>query len=877
MEQYSKTFWSVPESDLLQTLQTTPQGLTSEEAEQRLKTYGPNRLKAKRKASSLTLFLGQFKSPLILILIFAAGLSFFLTDPVDATIILVIIFASSLLGFWQERGATNAIEKLLAIVQLKATLLRDGSQKQIPFEEVVPGDVVILDAGDGIPGDCLILESKDLFVNEATLTGETYPVEKSVGVLSADQPLSQRTNTLFMGTNVVSGTAKAVVVNTATKTEFGKVSDRLRFRPPETEFEHGVRRFGFFLLEVTLLLVIAIFVVNISTFYTTNQNTLEANIFTIVTSGASPLAIFVQFYNSSLATRSDILNFFLFALSLAVGLTPQLLPAIISVNLSHGARRMAKSKVIVKRLNSIENFGSMNVLCSDKTGTLTKGTVKLHSTLDLDGNGSEKVLLYSYINSFYETGFTNPIDQAIREHRHIDMSAYQKLDEVPYDFNRKRLSILVSENNTHLMVTKGALDNVLAVCSSAETSNGKIVSIKAVHEQIQKSFKDLSEQGFRTLGVAYRDLGSGSTITKDNEAEMTFLGLLIFEDPIKPGISKTVKKLEDLGITIKIITGDNRLVSENLCNRIGIPCKLILTGPELGKMSDEALLGQVNDVTVFAEVEPNQKERIIIALRKAGNVVGFMGDGINDASALHAADVGISVDSAVDVAKEAADIVLLEKDLNVLVQGVKEGRSTFANTIKYVFMASGNNFGNMFSMAGSSLVLSFLPMLPEQILLTNLLTDLPEMNIATDNVDQEFIDTPHRWNISFIRKFMILFGPLSSIFDYMTFGVLLFILGASPAEFRTGWFLESVVSAVLVVLVVRTRRPFFKSRPGKGLAITSAAIIIVTVIIPYTPLGTLFGFEPLTPEFLVLMGVIVLIYVVSAELTKRAFYKRVTF
>ncbi|WXG41759.1 MAG: HAD-IC family P-type ATPase [Candidatus Freyarchaeum deiterrae] len=877
MEQYSQTFWSVPAADLLQPLQTTPQGLKSEEAEQRLKIYGPNRLKPKKKTTSLSLFLAQFKSPLILILLFAAGLSFFLTDPLDATIILIIIFVSSLLGFWQERGATNAIAKLLAIVMLKATLLRDGSEKEIPFEDIVPGDVVILNAGDGVPGDCLILESKDLFVNEATLTGETYPVEKSVGVLPLDQPLSQRTNTLFMGTNVVSGTAKAVVVNTATKTEFGKVSDRLRFRPPETEFEHGVRRFGYFLIQVTLLLVIAIFVVNIFTFFINNQNQLAANVFALLTNLQSPLSIVFQFYSSTLSTRSQILNFFLFALTLAVGLTPQLLPAIISVNLSHGARRMAKSKVIVKRLSSIENFGSMNVLCSDKTGTLTKGTVQLHSTLDVEGNESEKVLLYAYINSFYETGFANPIDQAICAHHHIDMSGYQKLDEVPYDFIRKRLSILVSKSNTHLMVTKGALENVVEVCSSAETSNGKIVDIKKMKEQIQESFKELSEQGFRTLGVAYRDVGSSSLITKDHEADMTFLGLLVFEDPLKPGITKTLKKLEALGISMKIITGDNRLVATNLSEKIGLPCTRIITGPELRQMSDEALLGQVNDVVVFAEVEPNQKERIIIALRKAGNVVGYIGDGINDASALHASDVSISVESAVDVAKEAADIVLLEKDLNVLVQGVREGRSTFANTIKYVFMAAGSNFGNMFSMAGASLFLTFLPLLPEQILLLNLATDLPEMNIATDNVDPETVNKPRRWDISFIRKFMIVFGPLSSVFDYLTFGVLLLILGASPSEFRTGWFLESIISATLIVLVVRTRRPFYKSRPGKGLLITTIAVIIVSLIIPYTPIGTIFGFEPLPMEFLILMGIIIVIYIASAEIVKRAFYKRIKY
>ena len=839
-EIYQPAFWSIPAPELLQELQTTPQGLAKDEARQRLARYGFNLLKPKKRSDALTLLIDQFKSPIILILLFAVGLSLFLHDPADALIILLIVLVSGLLDFWQERGAMNAVEKLLAIVQIKTTVLRNRALEEIPVEEIVLGDIVVLNAGNVIPGDCLLLDSKDLFVDEATLTGETYPVEKAAGVLPTETPLNQRTNSLFMGTHVISGSAKALVVHTGKETEFGKVSERLKLRPPETEFERGVRRFGYLLMEVTLVLVIFIFAINV---YFTRP----------------------------------VLESFLFAMALAVGLTPQLLPAIISINLAHGAKRMAIEKVIVKRLASIENFGSMSVLCSDKTGTLTEGVVQLHSALDVHGKESEKVLLYAYLNAFYETGFANPIDEAIRTHHPFDVSLYQKLDEVPYDFIRKRLSILVSKGEQNLMVTKGAFQNVLAVCSSAEISEGTIANIAAVQEQIQQRFEEISHKGFRTLGIAYRDVGSASLITKDNEVTMTFLGFLILFDPPKPGINQIISQMKHLGVSLKIITGDNHLVAANVSQQVELLNPHILTGRDLHQMSDEALLKRVNEVDVFAEVEPNHKERIILALKKAGHVVGYMGDGINDASALHAADVGISVDSAVDVAKEAADIVLLEKDLGVLVQGLYEGRRTFANTLKYVFMATSANFGNMFSMAGASLFLPFLPLLPKQILLTNLLTDFPEMTIATDNVDKEMVERPRRWDIKFIRNFMMTFGIVSSVFDYLTFGVLLFILHATTDQFRTGWFLESVISASSVVLVVRSRKPFFKSRPGKYLLIATLMIVGVTLIFPYTPFGKTFGFSPLPISFLLFMGVIVILYIIAAEIAKRVFYKRVNF
>ncbi|MCX5807127.1 MAG: magnesium-translocating P-type ATPase [Proteobacteria bacterium] len=829
-------FWALSPNTLLTRLQATIDGLTGIEAQKRLQTFGPNTLKPKKRKDSLALILAQFKSPIIIILLFATGLSFILHDVTDALIILAIILVSGLLGFFQERGAVNAVQKLLSIVQVRTMTLRDGDFMDVPIEEVVPGDIIKLNAGDIIPGDCMIIESKDLFLDEATLTGETYPVEKETGILNEAAPLNRRTNTLFMGTHVVSGDGKAVVVHTGKDTEFGKISEQLKFRPPETEFEHGVSHFGYLLLEVTMILIILIFTIN------------------------------VYFHR-------PVLESFLFSLALAVGLTPQLLPAIISINLAHGAKRMAGQKVIVKRLASIENFGSMNILCSDKTGTLTEGLVQLHTVLDIEGRENEKALLYAYINAYYETGFTNPLDEAIRQYRQFDLSHMSKLNEVPYDFIRKRLTILVDNDNAHLMVTKGALSNVLAVCSTVEISGGEVADIGTFQEKINQQFIDLSNKGFRTLGLAYKDMGSQSSMTKDDEMHMTFLGFLVFFDPIKEGIIEVIKILKESGVTLKVITGDSELVAASVTERMNFPNRSILNGSSIREMSNEALMKKVNSVDIFAEIEPNQKERIILALRKSGNVVGYMGDGINDASALHAADVGISVNSAVDVAKEVADIVLLEKDLRVLANGVLEGRKTFANTLKYVFMATSANFGNMFSMAGASLFLSFLPLLPKQILFTNLLTDFPEMTIATDSVDQEMLNQPRKWNIKFIRNFMLVFGLLSSVFDYLTFGVLLLVLNASVEEFRTGWFMESVISASMIVLVIRTRGPFLKSRPGKALLTATFLVAVVTILFPYTPMGTLFGFAPIPLPYILTLLLIVVLYIISAEVAKRFFYK----
>ncbi|PJZ56041.1 magnesium-translocating P-type ATPase [Leptospira barantonii] len=834
----SDHFWSFTREECLERLDSKPNGLSEVEAKNRLFRFGENRLSSKKQSSSIGLFFSQFKSPIILLLFFAAGLSIVVRDSTDAIIILGIVFVSGILGFWQERGAMNAVSKLLAMVQIRVGVIRDSALKEIPLEEVVPGDILKLSAGDIIPADCILLESKDLFVNEATLTGETFASEKFTEVVSEDSPLSKRTNSLWMGTHVVSGEGKALVVKTGKETEFGKISERLKLRPMETEFEAGVRKFGFFLLHVTLLLVIAIFVVNVF-------------------------------------LHKPVLESFLFSLALAVGLTPQLLPAIISINLSHGAKKMAEKKVIVKRLAAIENFGNMNIICSDKTGTLTEGIVKLQSALDIYGNENKEVALNAFLNASFETGFVNAIDQSIRTDLNFDIAEFVKTDEIPYDFLRKRLSILVSHSGGHRMITKGALVNVLDICNFAKTEDGSQIEIEKVKDQILQKYEDLGKLGNRILGIAIKEIGERSKIEKSEEENLVFLGLLSFFDPPKKNVELTVSNLKNLGVSLKVITGDNRFVASSLCSRIGLENPNTLCGPELEKMSNEALIQKVGEVDVFAEVEPNSKERIIIALKKAGNVVGYIGDGINDVSALHSADVGISVEKAVDVAKNAADLVLLEKDLEVLVDGVKEGRTTFANTLKYVFMATSANFGNMFSMAGVSLFLPFLPLLPKQILLTNFLTDFPEMTIATDRVDTEMISSPKRWDIGAIRKFMVVFGMVSSFFDYLTFGVLQWVLHVNHDQFRTGWFIESVVSASLIVLVIRTRNAFFASRPGTPLFLTTLSIVLLTITIPYTPIAGLFGLVPLPPEFLALLVGIIVLYVTVAEITKRIFYKKV--
>ncbi len=839
-----------PIGALMASLGSSQTGLSEEEASSRLARFGPNSLAGPRGVHAPTLLLRQFSSPIVLILVGAALLSFGLASVTDGLIILTIVVAGGLLGFWQERGAARSIEQLLKTVQLTTVVLRQNQSITIPSQGVVPGDVVVLSAGAHIPADCRVLQECDLSIDAAALTGESYPVSKHPGELAAGAPISQQTNMLHLGTHVVSGTGLALVVSTGRSTAYGSIADRLRLRSPETEFERGVRRFGQLLLELTLGLVALIFAFNIY-------------------------------------LNRPVVDSFLFALALGVGLTPQLLPAIISVNLAQGAQRMARHRVIVKRLASIENFGSMDVLCADKTGTLTEGSAQVHAALSADGAPSPTTLFHAFINASFETGFENPIDIALRAQSLGDLTEWRKLDEVPFDFTRKRQSVLVQPPNSSqpLMISKGALAKVLEVCIDGELQ-GNRVPIADLHALIEQQYRQLSDQGYRLLGVAIRradgsaashelnqELSKG-VINRHSEQGMTFLGLIALNDPLKASIHRTVAELAQMGVRLKIITGDNGRVAARVAQEAGLANTEVITGQVLLQLSDTALRVRAAACDVFAEIEPNQKERLIGALRQSGHVVGFMGDGINDAPALHAADVGLSVQGAVDVAKEAADIVLLDGELAVLAAGIREGRRTFANTLKYVFMATSANFGNMFSMAGASLLLPFLPLLPKQILLTNLLTDLPEMTIATDRVDADWIERPRRWDIGFIKRFMLTFGLVSSVFDYLTFCVLLWLLRSDAALFRTGWFVESVVSAATIVLVVRTRGPLLKSRPSWPLWLTTLLVVMATVVLPYSALGRLFGFVALPPLFLLCLAVILVLYILSAEMAKRWFYRR---
>lgn len=829
------TYWSTTEENLLTALGSSKDGLTEEEAGNRFAQAKLNDLKSARKVGGFVLFLKQFTSPITLILIGAVILSFFLGDRTNAIIILAIIIVSASLSFYQEKGAADALQKLLSLVQITSSVLRSGKPQNIPVGEVVPGDIVLLSAGDTVPGDCRLLESRDLFLNEAALTGETFPAEKKCMQAPENAVPAARANSIFMGTHVISGTAKAVVAATGRNTEFGKISQHLRKLKPETAFEKEIRRFGYLLMQLTLLLVVGVFVINVF-------------------------------------LHKPVLDSFLFSLAIAVGLTPQLLPAIISINLSKGAARMAKEKVIVKRLAAIENLGSMNVLCSDKTGTLTQGKITLAKVIDFNGDANDKIFEYAYLNAIFETGFTNPIDEAIRNYRLLNTGETVKKDEIPYDFIRKRLSVFVNHQGKNLLITKGAFTEVLSICSKAEDAAGNIIAIEGVREKIQQLIQTYSGQGFRIITLAYKPLDNITEVHKQDEKDMVFLGLLLLTDPPREDASVTLQRLQTLGVSLKIITGDNPLIATYISKQVGISNPIVITGDELRRMSAEALMQKAPQTDVFAAVEPNQKEMILVALKRAGNVVGFMGDGINDAPALHNADVGISVNGAADVAMDAADIVLLADNLKVLENGILEGRKTFANTLKYIFMATSANFGNMFSMAGSSLLLAFLPLLPKQVLLINLLTDMPEMTIATDAVDDSMIVKPAKMDMRFLKRFMIVFGIVSSLFDYITFGVLLYIVKAPVDEFRTGWFVESVLSAALIVLVIRTQKSVLHSRPGKYLAAATCLVIIVTLLIPLSPLAPLLGLTKISAGLYGWIALIILLYVVTTEWVKRMFY-----
>ena len=830
-------FWAKTQEEVFKDLKTSSSGLSNTEALQR-------KVRPKRATpefiQNLRLFFSQYKNPLALLLVFALTLSSLLGEFRESAIIFGILFISSLLSFIQERKANKAAEKLRTLLRTKTRVKRNNKVLEIPVDEVVSGDIVMIEAGDIIPADSLIIEMRDLYVNEAVLTGESFPSEKKIGLLTPETPLNQLKNSVFKGTSVISGVATIVAVKTGLETELGKIESELSIMNEETAFEKGIRHFGYMLMRVALLLAGVIIIINLW-------------------AGKNPL------------------DSVLFALALSVGLAPEMLPAIVTITLSAGAKRLSEKKVIVKKLSSIQNLGAIDVLCSDKTGTLTEGEVKVHSFLTIDEEYDELLQRYAYLNAFFESGYPNPMDKAIREQSKMDISSYSKFDEVPYDFVRKRLSIVVAHDTKHTMITKGALKNVIEVCKQIRLKDGRFLPIENYTGKINKLFEKYSSKGFRVIGIGYRDVTNDPIITKEDETDIIFAGFILLFDPPKKDIAQVINQLKEKNIALKVITGDNTLIAENIAAQIGVPSHRIISGSELHSLSDDAIVSRVDDIDIFSETEPSQKERIVRALQRKGHIVGYIGDGINDAPALKTADVGISVNNAVDVAKESADMILVEKELGVMSEGITEGRKTYLNTLKYIFITVSANFGNMFSMAGASLLLPFLPLLPSQILLTNFLTDIPALSIASDKVDEEMLQKPRKWDIKLIRKFMIVFGLESSVFDFVYFATLLTIFHASAETFRTGWFVGSVITEILVLLVIRTRRPFTKSKTGKLLLTSSLLVIVTVLVIPYIPIFRPLGFVPPSLNLMLTICIIAILYALFGELTKRIVFKKINY
>lgn len=828
------TFWQFDIQYWFQKLDSSIDGLSQTAAEQIFLKSGHLRKKKSIFRKETALFIGQFKSPLMLLLISAVILSAFLGDTSDVFIILFIVISTGLLSFYQERNAGRIVDKLQSMIALQCSVIRDGKEIKIIASNVVPGDLIILKAGDLLPADCLIIEANELHANEASLTGESYPVAKEVGILDENTELSKRTNSLWQGTSIVSGTAKAIAINTGSHTIFGNITKNVN-ATVETKFEKGIKDFGFFLMKITLVLSLFILIIN-------------------------------------LLYHKNVMESALFALALAVGMAPELLPAITTIAMSAGAKRMLAKKVIVKKLTSIQNLGEVNLLCTDKTGTITEGTIKVIATTDGLGSSSEFVKEIAYWNAFFQTGYSNPIDDALQELVIDSKITPEKIAEIPYDFIRKRLSILIHNQNDNLIISKGAFSQIISICSSVRLDDGSIANLELHSTVIEKNYEQYGIDGLRAIGICYKKI-NGDSISKEDENAMIFAGFILLEDPIKTGIAEAIEKLKKLQVNLKIISGDNKNVAKSTALKIGIKSPIIITGQELYKISPEALNQLVKKIHIFAEVEPQQKERIILALRKT-YTVAYMGDGVNDVSAINAADVGISVENAVDVAREASDFVLMEKDLSVIIDGIKEGRKTFANTLKYIFINTGSTFGNMFSVAIASLLLPFLPMLPKQILLTNFITDFPYLTIASDNVDVEQLKKPGKWNLKFIRNYMIIFGIHSSLFDLITFVILFYILKVKQSAFQTAWFVESILTELFILFIIRTHKIFFKSKPGKYLFILSILGLLITITLPYTALAAEIGLTPLPLLNFSLMLIIVVIYILTADILKVWFFKK---
>ncbi|HTQ10640.1 MAG TPA: magnesium-translocating P-type ATPase [Fimbriimonadaceae bacterium] len=794
-------------------------GLTSAEAAQRLLKFGPNDPAPPERRHRFAILAAFVSNPLVVILLLAAGVSFGVGDHVNAIIIFTLVVISVAMDSIQNARSQAAVKKLQSGIAPTATVIRDGQWKEIPRKDVVPGDLVQLNAGVLVPADCRLVTERDLHVQEAALTGESLPVEKEVGT-GNDEEL------VFLGTSVVSGTATALVEKTGPDTRFGDIARRLRVKAPETEFERGLHRFGMLIMRAVLFLVLFSFLALIGFKHDTN-----------------PLAAL------------------LFAVALAVGLTPEFLPMITTLTLSKGAVRMSKHKVIVKNLASIQNFGSMDILCSDKTGTLTSGEMTFEKSLDATGADSTAPLDFAKLNAVFESGVPNPLDAAILAKTGSDTAGYTKIDEIPFDFERRRVSVVVEQSGKRILISKGAPEAVIAACAGVDPKSTELA-------------ESLGAEGYRALGVAYREIPNQDHYGPDDEKDLKLAGFLAFMDPPLPDALEVIHRLAGAGIEVKVITGDSGVIAEHVCKQIGMTPGEILLGDDIDKMTDTALAAVAEKTTLFARVNPAQKNRIILALKARGHVVGYMGDGINDAPSLHTADIGISFASATDVAKDAAQIILVERSLSLIHRGVLEGRMAFGNVMKYLLMGTSSNFGNMFSMAGAAIFLPFLPMLATQILLNNLLYDLSQVTIPTDLVDPSFIHKPKRWDMRLIRDFMVYIGPISSIFDFLTFWVMLNIFKAGEKLFHTGWFVESLATQTLVIFVIRTMNSPWKSMPSKPLLATTLLIVLIGALLPYTPLAAPLGFVALPAGYFVFLIAVTIVYLGLVEVFKRMLMRR---
>ncbi len=826
-------FWQFDSNYWFQKLNSSVKGLSQKEAEKILLQSRNFKHQKSVFEKDALLFLGQFKSPLMLLLIGAVILSAFLGDTSDVFIILFIVVSTGLLSFFQERNASKVVEQLQSLISVTNTVLRDGQAQEVILNKIVVGDVLEFNAGDIVPADCLLIESNELNANEASLTGESFPVRKEIGVLNEDTELAKRTNCIWEGTNIISGNAKALVIHTGIDTIFGSITESAS-KITETTFEKGIKDFGYFLMKITLVLSVFILIVN-------------------------------------LINHKNVVESALFALALAVGMAPELLPAITTIAMSAGAKRMLEKKVIVKKLSAIQNLGEVDLLCTDKTGSITEGVIKIAGLVNGFGEEDTFVKELAFWNATFETGYANPIDDALKLLTLETTLKPQKIGEIPYDFLRKRLSIAIDKTTEKVLVTKGAFTQILSICSQIRLSNGSVEDIAAHKKDIENRYEQFGIDGLRIIGICYKNINANK-ISKEDEKEMIFAGFIVLQDPVKQGIVETIDALKKLHVNLKIITGDNKNVAKSIALSIGIKNPVVMTGVELFNVSTEALKNLVKKTHIFAEVEPQQKEHLIQALRTS-YTVAYIGDGINDVAAIHAADVGISVENAVDVAREAADFVLMEKDLMVVVDGIKEGRKTFANTLKYININTGSTFGNMFSVAAASLILPFLPMLPKQILLTNFITDFPYLTVASDNVDEEQLEKPGKWDLKLIRNYMVIFGIHSSLFDVITFLTLLHVLKVQESVFQTSWFIESVLSELCILFIIRTHKNFFKSKPSKSLFILSIVGLILTLTLPYTPFAKDIGLEPLPFINLGAMLLIVASYIITADLLKVWFFK----